>query len=133
MMHFLASIGAFLAYLAASVALMGVFVLSYMSTTPHDEKEQIRKGNAAAALGLAGALVGYAMVLSRAVSYSENLLEVFLWGLIGLVVQVAGHVVLARLMPRLYVSIEEGDMAAGIMKAAVAITLGLLNAASMTP
>lgn len=43
------------------------------------------------------------------------------------------HWALARWMPRLYASIADGDLAAGIMKAGVAISLGLLNAASMTP
>lgn len=133
MMHFLASIGAFIAHLALALALVAGFVWAYLWTTPHDERALIRKGNAAAAIGLGGALIGYAIVLSRAISFSEGMLEVVLWGLIGLGVQVAGHLLLARLLPRLYVSIEEGDLAAGIMTAAVAITLGLVNTASMTP
>lgn len=53
--------------------------------------------------------------------------------MIGLVVQVVGHLALSRYVPRLYAAIEEGDLAAGIMKAGVAIALGLLIAASMTP
>ena len=93
----------------------------------------IRKGNAAAAIGLGGAMIGFALVLSRAISFSTGLGEVILWGLVGLIVQVAGHWVLSRFQPRLYEAIEEGDMASGVMKAALAITLGMLNAASMTP
>lgn len=133
MMHFLASIGAFALHLAAAVALTGLFTLAYMRTTPHQELELIRRGNAAAALGLGGALIGYAIVLARTISFSEWIGETILWGLIALAVQVIGHMLLSRFMPRLYVAIEEGDLAAGIMKAAVAITLGLINAASMTP
>ena len=133
MMHFLSSIGAFALHLAAGLILLGLFVMAYVRTTPHHEMELIRKGNAAAAFGIGGAMIGYAIVLSRAISFSDGLLEVLVWGLIGLVVQVAGHWILSRFMPRLYVAIEEGDMAAGLMKAGVAITLGLINAASMTP
>lgn len=133
MLHFLGAIGAFALHLAVAIALVGGFLLAYMRTTPHDEWPLIQKGNVAAAIGLGGALIGYAIVLSRAITYSDGVLEVVLWGLIGLAVQVAGHVLLARFMPRLYAAIEQDDVAAGIMKAAVAITLGLINAASMTP
>lgn len=133
MVHFLQSIGAFAVHLFAALALLGGFLLAYARTTPHDELGLIRKGNTAAAIGFGGALVGYAFVLSRAISYSDNVLETILWGLVGLIVQIAGHMLLARVMPRLYSAIEENDTAAGIMKAAVAISLGMINAASMTP
>jgi putative membrane protein len=133
MMHFLSSIGAFALYLTVSLMLMTGFIFAYLRSTPHDEFEQLRKGNTAAAIGLAGALIAYAMVLSRAVGFSTDILELILWGLIGLAIQIVGHHVLSRFIPRLYVAIEEGDLASGIMKAAVAVTLGLINAASMSP
>lgn len=133
MMHFFASVGAFALHLGVAVGLMGLFLLAYTRSTPHHEIELIRKGNTAAAVGIGGALIGFAIVLSRAITFSEWIGEMVVWGLIGLVVQVVAHWLLSRLLPRLYVAIEEGDMAAGLTKAAVAITLGLLNAASMTP
>lgn len=133
MMHFLASIGAFALYLFVSLMLMTGFVFAYLRSTPHDEFAHLRKGNTAAAIGLGGALVAYAIVLSRAVGFSSDILELILWGLIGLAIQVIGHHVLSRFIPRLYIAIEEGDVASGVMKASVALTLGLLNAASMSP
>jgi len=133
MMHFLASIGAFALHLVAGLALVGLYLFAYARSTPHDEMALIRKGNAAAAVGYGGAMIGFAIVLSRAIGFSEHVGEVILWGLIGLVVQVAGHWILSRAIPRLYAALEEGEMSAGIMKAAVAISLGLINAASMTP
>ncbi len=133
MAAFLVAFFAFLMHLAVALLLTGVFLLAYMRSTPHQEYEQIAKGNAAAALGLVGALIGFAIVLSRAIVISQGIGEVILWGLIGLAVQAAGHWALSRWLPRLYASIEDGDMAAGIMKAGIAISLGLLNAASMTP
>ncbi|MFM9943564.1 MAG: DUF350 domain-containing protein [Hyphomicrobiaceae bacterium] len=133
MMHFLGSIGAFALHLAVGLGLIGLFLFAYSKSTPHDELALIRKGNAAAAFGIGGAMVGFAIVLSRAIGFSENIGETVLWGLIGLLVQIAGHWVLSRAMPRLYTAIEDGDISAGFMKAAVAISLGLVNAASMTP
>ena len=133
MNEFLMALVAFLSHLALALLLAAIFLLAYVRTTPHQEHELIRKGNAAAALGLVGALVGFAIVLSRAIVVSHGIGETFVWGVIGLLVQVAGHWVLSRCLPRLYQAIEEGDLAAGIMKAGVAIALGLINAACMTP
>jgi len=133
MMDFLEALLAFLAHLALAIMLSAVFLMAYVRTTPHQEHELIRKGNAAVALGLMGALIGFAIVLSRAIVVSHGIGETLVWGLIGLLVQVAGHWALSRYLPRLYAAIEEGDMAAGVMKGGVAIALGLLNAASMTP
>ncbi len=133
MMHFLASVGAFALHLAVGVLLLGAYAYLYTRTTPHDEIALIRTGNASAAFGFGGALIGFAIVVSRAIGFSEHVGEVVVWGLIGLAVQVAGHWLLSRALPRLYLAIEEGDLGAGFMKAGVAISLGLVNAASMTP
>lgn len=133
MAAFLSAIVAFAFHLAVALLLTGAFLLAYVRSTPHQEYELIRKGNAAAALGLMGGLIGFAIVLSRAIVVSQGLGETVVWGLIGLAVQAGGHWALSRYMPRLYAAIEDGDLAAGILKAGVAIALGLLNAASMTP
>ena len=133
MTDFLMALAAFLSHLVLALVLASTFLLAYVRTTPHQEHELIRKGNAAAALGLMGALVGFAIVLSRAIVVSHGIGETFVWGIIGLAVQVGGHWALSRYLPRLYQAIEEGDLAAGIMKAGIAISLGLINAACMTP
>lgn len=132
-MQFINALAAFLGHLALSAALVAVFVFAYTRTTPHPEIELIRKGNVAAAIGLMGATVAFAMVLARAITVSNGIGETLVWGGIGLVVQVLGHWCLSWLMPRLYVAIEEGEVASGIVKAGTALALGLLNAASMTP
>ena len=95
MMHFLSSIGAFAGNLIAALLLISAFVFIYVRTTPYVEREQIANGNAAVAIALGGALIGYAVVLARAISFSEWIGEMVLWGLVGLCVQVAGHFILA--------------------------------------
>lgn len=133
MLDFITSLLAFAAHLFVALGLVGLFLLAYVRTTPHEEYELIGRGNAGAALGLVGALVGFAIVLSRAIVVSHGVGETIVWGLIGIAVQVAGHLVLSRCLPRLYKAIEDGDMASGIMKAGTAVALGLVNAACMTP
>lgn len=133
MTDFLMALTAFIAHLATAIVMVGLFMLAYVRTTPHQEHELIRKGNVAAALGLVGALIGFAIVLSRAITVSHGLGETVVWGLIGLAVQALGHWALSRYLPRLYASIAEGDLAAGVMKGGFAIVLGMINAACMTP
>lgn len=130
---FLSALAAFGAYLALAVIITALFLLLYVRSTPHDEFALIRQGNAAAAIGLAGAIIGFTLVLANAIRISHGLGETLVWGLIGLVVQVAGHWLASRLVPRLYQAIAEGDTAAGILQASFAIGLGMLSAASMTP
>lgn len=130
---FLTALVAFAGHLVLAVILAGVFLYLYMRTTPHEEIDLIRQGNTAAAIGLSGALIGICLVLANAIRISHGLLETLVWGLIALAVQVAGHYVASRMLPRLYQAISEGDVAAAIVKAAIAIGLGMLNAASMTP
>ena len=130
---FLSALGAFLAHLAVALVLLGGFIAAFVALTPQREIELIRKGNVAAALELGGAMIGYAIVLSRAIIVSAGLGEAVVWGLIGLAVQVGGQYALNFMIPRISSEIEAGSLAAGIMSAATAVALGLLNAASMTP
>ncbi len=130
---FITALFAFAGHLGLAVVLAAAFILIYMRTTPHEEMELIRQGNMAAAIGLAGALLGICLVLSNTIRISHGLLETLVWGVIALAVQVAGHYIASRILPRLYQAISEGDVAAGILKASIAVGLGMLNAASMTP
>lgn len=50
--HLLSTLPAFLAYFAAAIALLGVFLLIYVNITPYHEFELIRSGNLAAAISL---------------------------------------------------------------------------------
>lgn len=79
MMDFLGALLAFLAHLVLAIVLTAIFLMAYVRTTPHAEHELIRKGNAAAALGLVGALVGFAIVLSRAIMVSQGIGETLVW------------------------------------------------------
>ena len=73
-----------------------------------------------------------ALPLSSVIENSVSLLDMLLWSGIALVVQLTGFA-LARLAVRdISRQIEEGKLAAGIFLGAVAIAIGLLNAASIT-
>ena len=129
---YLTGLPAFVVYFAIGVALVLLFVAIYVRITPHAEFRLIRGGNTAAAASLGGALIGFALPLSSVIENSVSLLDMVLWSGIALVVQLAGFA-LARLAVRdISRQIEEGKLAAGLFLGAVAIAIGLLNAASIT-
>lgn len=128
----LSGLPAFLIYFVLAIALLFMFTLIYTWITPHNELELIRANNAAAAIAFGGAMVGFALPLSSAISNSLSLLDCAIWGLVALVVQVLTFLVLRVLLKQLPERIAQGEMAVGIFAAASAIAVGILNAACMT-
>jgi putative membrane protein len=123
---------AFLAYFAVAVVLSGIFVRLYTWVTPHDELALLRANNSAAALAFGGALLGFALPLSSAITHSLSLLDCVIWGTVALIVQILTFVVLRITIKQLPERIEQGEVAMGIFSAATAISMGMLNAACMS-
>ena len=128
----LAGLPAFLLYFALAFALLGAFLAVYLAVTPYHELALIREGNAAAAISLAGAVIGFVLPLAKAVAQSVSALDLVAWGVVALIVQVAVFFVVGKLVPRFSEAIRAGRMAAATLLAALAVAVGLLNAAAMT-
>jgi putative membrane protein len=122
----------FLVYLAISLVLLYVFVWLYIRVTPWAEMALIRAGNMAAAFSLSGAILGFIVPLSAAIKYSVNLVDMVIWGVIALVVQIAAFVVVKLLVPSLAKDIEAGNGAQGFFLGVTSLAAGLLNAACMS-
>lgn len=122
----------FLAYMATAVVLTLVYTVIYMWVTPHSEIALIRQNNVAASLAFTGSLVGFSLPLASAMSSSAALVDVVVWGLVALVVQIAIFFLVCLPMPKISKRIEDGEIAAGLWLGAASLTGGILNAASMT-
>jgi putative membrane protein len=122
----------FLAYFALAIVLISIFVLIYTWMTPHDELALIRANNSAAALAFGGALVGFALPLSSAITHSLSLLDCAVWGAVALIAQVLTFLVLRLTIKQLPERITQGEMATAILTSSTAIAVGLINAACMT-
>ena len=124
---------AFIIAFAAAIAFFVAFKFIYQIVTPYHERDLIRQGNAAAAVGLGGALIGYVLPLASALSHTVSLPEFAAWALLAGVIQIVSFIVVSRLVYRaLAARIEAGEIAAGIYLASISIGVGLLNAACMT-
>ena len=127
-----AGIIAHLAYFGTAILTVIAFIAVYVTVTPHHEFRLIRQGNTAAAISLGGAILGYTIPLAKAVSQSWSIAEMLLWGAVALVAQLVAYGITRAVLPQLSSHVDEGKTASGIFLAAIAIAIGLLNAAAMT-
>ena len=104
----------------------------YVTVTPHHEFRLIRLGNTAAAVSLGGAILGYTIPLAKAVSQSQTIADMLLWSGVALVAQLVAYGITRLVLPQISAHVDEGKTASGIFLAAIAIAIGMLNAAAMT-
>ena len=128
----LAGVPAFLLYFSGGVAFLALFAFVYTRITAHDEVHLLRGGNKAAVLALLGALGGFALPLSKAIAQSGFFLDFVAWAGIAFVVQIGAYFAARAVMPNATARIEADDVAAGVWVGGLALTVGVLNAASMT-
>ena len=129
---FLANLSEFLLFFVAAAALTLIFVVLYTRVTRHNELALIKKNSTAAALAFSGSLIGFALPLASTMINSVTVVEMVLWGLVALIVQVLVYLVIRLPMPRISERIEADEMAAGIWLGSCSIVAGILNAAAMT-
>lgn len=124
---------AFLTYFGAGIGVLLVAATIVLLVTPHSEIRLIRAGNTAAAIAFGGSLVGLALPIHSAVSHSVSLMDALIWGLVAAVVQVLAFAIARVASRQLSKQIDDNVVSAGIFSAAVAISVGLVNAAAITP
>ena len=127
-----AGIDNFLIYLSVSLAFLAVFVVLYIRVTPYREIELIRQGNMAAAFSLSGSILGFVIPLAAAVQHSVSLVDMAIWGLIAMLVQIAAFVVARLLIPSITEDIPANKTSAGFFLGCLSLGVGLLNAACMS-
>jgi putative membrane protein len=132
LLEYLTGLPLFAAYFALGLLLLGAFVFIYVRLTPYREIGLIRAGNSAAAASLGGAIVGFVLPVASSIENSVSLVDMLLWALISLVVQLLAFVIARAMIPTLSKNVQDGQLASGVFLGAVAIALGLLNAACMT-
>jgi len=132
LLGYLTGLPLFAAYLGVGLLLLGAFVFIYVRITPYKEISLIRNGNAAAAASLGGGIIGFVLPVASSIENSVSLLDMLLWALISLVVQLLAFVIARAMVPAISKNVEQGQLASGIFLGAIAIALGLLNAACMT-
>lgn len=128
----LANLPYFLAYFGASIVLLAAFLGAYTLLTPLHEWTLIREGNAAVALSLAGATLGFTLPLASAIVHSGSLADMVVWAVVALVLQLLCFAAMRLLRRNVSLALAQGDMAEAIVLACGSIVFGVLNAACLS-
>ncbi len=122
----------FAKYFVAALGFLAVFCLIYAKVTPYDELKLVREGRVAPAISFGGAMIGFVLPLHSAITHSVSFMDMLLWALVAMVVQILCFSLLRLIFRDLVQQIEDNRPAAATLLAFISIAIGLLNAASMT-
>ena len=124
----------FLLYLAVSLVLLiaGLFVMEV--TTKVKEFSLMAKGNKAASYVLGGRLLGLAIVLYSTAANSISLIDMVIWGAVGILAQIIVFYLAEWLTPRFDVnqSIENDNQAVGLFLMFLSVSIGVVIAGCLT-
>lgn len=110
------------------IAAAGLYIL----LTPHREIGLIREGNTAAALSLGGVLVGLALPLSVSMKASTNVIELGLWGVATVMVQLLIFRLVDVILRGLPKRIQEGEISAATLLVGAKLATALIVAAAVS-
>ena len=128
----LSGLPAFLVYFVCASVLVAAYLYAYTWMTAHDEFALLKANNTGAAIALGLSMIGFALPLTASIGHSNGILDMTIWGVIALLVQVGVYYVARIAVPKLSERIEAGEIAPAIWLGAASVTAGLLNAASMS-
>ncbi|MFB3169458.1 DUF350 domain-containing protein [Neobacillus sp. 179-C4.2 HS] len=125
----------FLIYLAVSLALLLVGLFLMEITTKVKEFALMAKGNKAASYVLGGRLLGLAIVLYSALANSISLVDMVIWGAVGIAAQIIVFYLTEWVTPRRFnvsQSIEENNTAVGLFLLLLSVSIGIVIAGCLT-
>ncbi|GER01635.1 DUF350 domain-containing protein [Iodidimonas gelatinilytica] len=122
----------FLAQSATCFAVLILGLVIYMWMTPHKEMALIRDGNSAASLSLGGAILGLSLPLAFTLAGSISVVDMAVWGVVTLVLQLLAFRVMDLVLKDLSARIERGEMAAAILLVSAKLATAMVNAAAIS-
>ena len=117
---------------SVTLAMLLAAVFVYIKITPYDEINLIRDGNTAAAISLAGAIVGLALPLSLSMASSISVWEVLIWGPVTLFLQLIAYRFTDILLKDLPKRIENGETGPAVLLVSIKLGVAMINAAAVT-
>jgi putative membrane protein len=128
----LSGLYAFLGYFGASCALLALFCFVYLWVTPYHELRLVSQGKCAPAVSFGGAVIGFVLPMASAITHSLSFIDMLLWALVALLVQVLVFLALRLTLTGLVHDIAEDRMGPAVVVAVFSVAAGILSAASMS-
>jgi putative membrane protein len=127
----IANLPSFGLFFAVALILVAMYMAIYTYSTAHDEFQQIRNNNPAAAVALGLSLLGFCLPLSSAIVNSTTVVDLAVWGAVALTTQILAYWVVRIVLPNLSERIASGEIAAALFLGAASLAAGLMTAATM--
>lgn len=116
---------------AVTLGLLAMGATVYALLTPHKELPLIRAGNTAAAVSFGGVLVGLAIPLGVSLAVSTSVLEIVVWGVATVAVQLLVFRLVDLLLPKLSERIAAGETSAASLLVAAKLATAIILASAV--
>jgi putative membrane protein len=124
----------FALYAATGLALLFVGFVVFELTTKTKELKLIADGNTAASLSLGGRLFGLSFVIGSSIANSLSIVDLIIWGSVGIVSQIIALFVAEHLAIRSSISkaIDADNKAVGLLVMFLSLSVGWVIAQCLT-
>ncbi len=122
-------------FFLTAIGVVILFLFLYALVTPYDDYKLIFKdNNTSAAIGFGGAILGLCIPLYSALVSSVSYSDFLIWAGIAMLIQLIFAFVMTRAKGKFSVEklIDQGVISVGVLMAFISISIGLLNAGSMS-
>lgn len=131
----------FLIYLVVAIPLLLIGIKIFMWQTSYNEMQIIRdaacvdndikdEAGIAVAHDLGGKVVGQAIVIASAIFHSVSVVDLIIWGIVGILFQVLVYYVFEKLTPfKVSDEVCNGNIAVGLFSSRLSFATGLILAA----
>ncbi len=120
-----------ISHLFITLCLLFLGITSYIFLTPIKELKLIKDGNISASISFSGALLGIGIPLASSLSVSNSILEIIIWGLTAIVLQLLCFKVTDTFLKDLSKRIEDDQLATSILLFSIKISVSLINSAAI--
>lgn len=124
----------FALYAATGLGLLFAGFIIFELSTKTKELQLISKGNTAAALSLGGRLFGLSFVIGSSIANSLSIIDLLIWGAVGIIAQIAALFVAEHLAIRSSISkaIDADNKAVGLLVMFLSLSVGWVIAQCLT-
>ena len=129
---FLAGFPVLLLHSSVTLAMLAAAVALYIKITPYDDLGLIRDGNVAAAVSLAGAILGLGIPLAFSMASSISVWEILIWGPVTLVLQLVAFRFTDLIMRDLPQRIVDGELGPAVLLVSINLAVAAINPAAVT-
>ncbi|MDV2684829.1 DUF350 domain-containing protein [Alkalihalophilus lindianensis] len=121
------------AYYSVSLLALIVFLTIFETVTKYKNWEEIKKGNIAVALATGGKIFGVANIFRHSIEYSDSLLMMLGWGVLGFALLLFSYFIFEFLTPSFKVDeeIAHDNRAVGFIAMVISIGLSYVIGASI--